>query len=141
MLVALVQVAARRVGLPDLNEGISQWPSIFVQHLTADDDAFAERVAGMLVREVAGLHINRGCCEGRPGDFRKCLRQINERFRGGALDGGSICRMEISGLRLRIRPAVCSNLGHATTLLAANEAPIRASFRNDTKAEKPPHRL
>src|SRR5580704_11985496 len=93
----------------------------------------------MLAREVAGFHINRFIREGRPRDLRKRLRQINQRFCGCALDGGSISRMQISGLRLRIWPSVRGNFGHATSSLQLMRHGVRASSSIIQKAEKSAH--
>ena len=52
MLVDPVHVAPGRVGLPDLDQRLGHRPAVLVQHPACDDDALAERLAGMLAREV-----------------------------------------------------------------------------------------
>ncbi len=53
MLVDPVRVAPGRIGLPDLDQRLRHRPSILVEHAPFDDDALAERLAGVLPRQVA----------------------------------------------------------------------------------------
>ena len=59
MLVALVQVPAAGVGLPDLHQLAADRPTIAVQHPAGDDDPLPNRLAAVLDRQVGldGVHI------------------------------------------------------------------------------------
>src|SRR5579883_1565567 len=48
MLIVDVSVATRRVGLPDLDEGVGNRASVAVEDAPTDDDALAERFSGVL---------------------------------------------------------------------------------------------
>ena len=52
MLVALVDVAAGGVGLPDLDQRVRHRPAVAVEHAAGDDDALAQRLAVVLAGEV-----------------------------------------------------------------------------------------
>lgn len=52
MLLALVGVAARRVGLPDLHELAAHRPSVAVEQPSGDGDALTDRLAVVLPGEV-----------------------------------------------------------------------------------------
>ena len=47
MLVDVVDVAAGRVGLPDLDQRVRHRPAVLVEHAAGDDDPLAERLAGV----------------------------------------------------------------------------------------------
>lgn len=48
-LIESVEISAGGVGLPDFDEGVWNWASIFVQDLSANDDAWADGSAAMLL--------------------------------------------------------------------------------------------
>src|SRR6267154_6726464 len=73
--------------------------AVSVEHSTADDDALAERIAGVLTGEVVIGLRNLFVAEDGAGHFRKSMRQVDERLRGGAARGGTVAC--IIGLRLR----------------------------------------
>src|SRR4030095_8595037 len=52
MLVALVQVPAAGVGLPDLYQLTADRPTISVQHPAGDDDPLSNRLTAVLDRQV-----------------------------------------------------------------------------------------
>ena len=52
VLIDRVRVAAGRVRLPDLDERLRHGPAVLVEHAPFDDDPLAQRLAGMLAREV-----------------------------------------------------------------------------------------
>src|SRR5215207_617139 len=52
MLVDDMDVAARGVRLPDFEERVRNRPAVLVEHASGHDDALAERLAGVLAREV-----------------------------------------------------------------------------------------
>ena len=52
MLVALVDVAAAGVGLPDLDQLAGDRPAVAVEHPAGHDDALADRLAAVLDGQV-----------------------------------------------------------------------------------------
>ena len=52
MLVALVDVAAGRVGLPDLDQLAAHRAAVAVEHAAGDHDALADRLAAVLDRQI-----------------------------------------------------------------------------------------
>ena len=54
VLVARVEIAAGRVGLPDLHERPASRTAVLVQHAAAHDDPLAQRLPRRAAREVAG---------------------------------------------------------------------------------------
>jgi hypothetical protein len=60
MLVDDVDVAARRIALPDLDEGMRYGTAGLVEQAALDDDALAERLAGVLGGEVGLLRLDVG---------------------------------------------------------------------------------
>src|SRR5579862_7550777 len=58
MIVSLMEVAAPRVCLPDLDQHIPQWPAVVANHPPRDDDSLPKRLARMLLREVAITLLN-----------------------------------------------------------------------------------
>src|ERR1022692_1863170 len=67
VIVAVVKVASRRVGLPDLDQSMWHWTSIFIEHAPGYDDAFAKRLPRVLTRQVVVsftdvvMPVNRPC--------------------------------------------------------------------------------
>ena len=53
MLIDCVAVAAPGVGLPDLDEGSANGPTVLVEHPAAHDDPLSQRLPRMLTRQVA----------------------------------------------------------------------------------------
>ena len=65
MLVDLVEIAAGRVGLPDLEQRVPYRPAVVVEDATGDDDPLAERFAGVPGREIR-VARRRPCPRRRP---------------------------------------------------------------------------
>ena len=65
VLVALVDVAAGGVGLPDLHELAAHRAAVAVEHPPGDDDALAERLAVVLDGEVRFQRVDVQVPEGR----------------------------------------------------------------------------
>ena len=65
MLVDLVQVAAGGVGLPDLDQRVADRPAVARRARGRDDDALAERLAGVLAREIVVAAAERSLAEDR----------------------------------------------------------------------------
>ncbi len=57
MSIDRIDVPARGVGLPDLDQRVAHGASVAVQHTTGQDDALAERLASMLPRQVRVLRL------------------------------------------------------------------------------------
>src|SRR5271165_2101911 len=81
VLISFVAITAGGVGLPDFDQSMRHGPAIFVQHAAAHDDAFAQRLAGMLAGKVASLHIRNGRVEHRASYLGEGMRQMNQRLR------------------------------------------------------------
>ena len=52
MVVTRVPVSAGRIALPQLDQRVRHGPAVLVEHAARDDDALAQRLAGVLPREV-----------------------------------------------------------------------------------------
>ena len=66
MLVDVVEVAPRRVRLPDLDELSAQRLAVGAEDSPLDDDPLTERLAGVLAREV-GVERRRRQTRRTPG--------------------------------------------------------------------------
>jgi hypothetical protein len=128
VLISLVEIPARGVGLPNLNEGVGERAMIFIENAAADDDALALGRAAVLRSEVAGFWLHNFWTKDRPRDLGECLRDGHERLHRGALDGGNVWWMEMKRLRTRLGPAITSNLGHATSSLSRGSNFARRSL-------------
>src|SRR5260370_25055057 len=117
VLVSLVQITSCGIRLPHFDERMRNWPRVLIHHSAAHNDPFAERLAAVLSRQIASLHIGRFFSEQRPRYFRKRVRQINQRFRWSTFDGGHVQRMQMLRLRYRSWPTISCDGGTALTLL------------------------
>src|SRR5580704_4470020 len=104
-----MRVAACGVRLPDFDERMRKRAAVFVDDAAGDDDAFAERLAGVLLREVECLYVHEFVAENWAGDFGERVRQMHERLRWGALLGRDVRQVEIVGLRAGMIAAVGAN--------------------------------
>src|SRR6266516_2210171 len=86
MLVALMDIAAAAVGLPDFDQRVGHAPAVFVEHAAVHDDALAERLAGMLLRQVLIARPDAVMAVDRAGKLGKRVRRHNERPLGRARD-------------------------------------------------------
>ena len=99
--VPLVRVTARRVGLPDLHQGVAQGFALGVIDVAGDDDALPDRLALGLDREVVVRRFQiDGSGELRAGDLGHRVRQIDQRLLGVAQLRGLIRRV----IEWRMRP-------------------------------------
>ena len=80
VLVDGVDVAAGGVALPDLDQRVGHGPSVLVEHAALDDDALAQRLAGVLRGEVGLLRLDVGVAVDRAGDLRQRLRDDDQRL-------------------------------------------------------------
>lgn len=81
VLIVLVQIAARGVGLPDFDERVAHRAAVFVDDAAADDDAFSERMTGVLAGQIVVGVLDDRMAENRAGDFGKRTRHKNWRMR------------------------------------------------------------
>src|ERR1700733_4915233 len=88
--VDLVQVSPGSIALPDFDERMAHRLSIFIDDSAAYDDALSQWLPGVLLRQIERFHIDALASEHRPGDFRKRLRDCDQRFRGRPLDRRNI---------------------------------------------------
>ncbi len=79
MLVDLVPVATRGVRLPDLDQRARHRPPVVVEHAAADDDALAERLALVLLRQVVVELAERVFAEDGAVERVELLGQRDER--------------------------------------------------------------
>ena len=66
-----MDVAAGGVRLPDLDQRVRDRPAVLVDDAADDDDALAERLAGMLAREVAVVLAHALMAVDRAGELRQ----------------------------------------------------------------------
>src|SRR5690349_18544483 len=71
MLVLGMSVAAGRVGLPNLDEGARDGPSITVKNASAHDDALAEGFTRMLCSQIVVFFSYSFMPEDRSGNLRQ----------------------------------------------------------------------
>src|SRR5260370_7989728 len=95
VLVSLVQITSCGIRLPDFDERMRNWPRVLIQHSAAHNDPFAERLAAVLSRQIASLHLGRFFSEQRPLYFRNVVRPINPRFASSPLVAGHVCSLTI----------------------------------------------
>jgi hypothetical protein len=78
-------VAARGVGLPDLDERVAQRLAGAVEDAPGDDQPFADRLIVVLACQVVVENAeDRRCTERRAGYFGEALGQVDERLLGVA---------------------------------------------------------
>ena len=120
VLIALVRVAARRVGLPDFDERVRNRAAILVDHASLDDDPLAERLAGVLPGEIVIGGTDRVPSVHRTAQLGERLRNDDQGFlrmpeRGGAILG-SVQRWVNSRRRPAESGSHASNLGEGHAL-------------------------
>src|SRR6266481_4420291 len=108
MLIAGVKVTTGGIGLPDLHKGPSNGPTILVQNLSADQDAFPEGFPVRAFGQINRLDLfRRGELE--TGEFGNGLRQVDRQlawrsFNGGDVGGAKI-RWQNTVLKISIKQA------------------------------------
>src|SRR5450759_928068 len=99
MVVDRIQIAPRRVGLPDLDESVADGLPIAVKDAPSDDDPFAKRVAPMLAREVCILRPYRNAPKHRSGcPVKPLVRQSHRLAPRSAQLGGAIRGIKVGRL-------------------------------------------
>src|SRR4030081_2044364 len=79
VVIVLVRITPGRIGLPDFDQRIGHGLAVFIEHASCDDYALAERLAGMLMRQVVVSCLDVFMAEYRTGYFRQGLRQQDQR--------------------------------------------------------------
>ena len=105
MVIGDVDVAARRIALPNLDERAGHWFASFVHDSARHDDPLADRLACMLPREIVVRLANRQIAiDGRPEILevsREPQRWLRRRAPHRRLIGGmqepGLRRVEIAG--------------------------------------------
>jgi hypothetical protein len=69
MIVVDVSVAARRVGLPDLDQSVGHGATVAIEDAAADKDALADGLAGVLAREIVIVLADRFVTKNRSGNL------------------------------------------------------------------------
>src|SRR4051795_4682062 len=86
MLVADVNVTAAGIGLPDLDQRVRHAATILVAHMAVHDDAFAERLAGVLGGEVTVALAHGLVAVDRAGQLRQGMAHRDQGLVRRALD-------------------------------------------------------
>src|SRR5262249_51637330 len=90
VVVVVVAIAPGSVALPELNQGARDRAAVLVQDPPGDDDPLAERLAGVLTRQVVVGFADRAVAEQRAGELGDGVRQLDERQRRGAAHRGFV---------------------------------------------------
>ena len=71
-LIALVEISARGIGLPELDESPGIWPAFFLEQPAGDDNALSERLAAGtgVSRQIRVAGTNGIRAKRRPGQLR-----------------------------------------------------------------------
>ena len=80
MLILRMRIAASRIGLPYLDEGVGNRTAIFIEDASADDDPLADSLAAIEMREVDIAGADELAFEARSGDFGQRMLDPNERL-------------------------------------------------------------
>ena len=81
-VAAGVPVAAGRVGLPDLDQGVGDGATVAVQDPALDDDPLPQRLPAVLDGQVVIALGHPALAEQRPRDLGQPVRQRHQRRRG-----------------------------------------------------------
>ena len=86
VLVADVNVAPAGIGLPYLDQRVRHAAAVLVKHMAVHDDALAERLAGVLARQVIVALAHGLVAIDRAGQFRQRVAHRDQGLERGALD-------------------------------------------------------
>ena len=106
VLIVGMRIAASRVGLPDLDEGIGNRAAIFIEDAPAHDDALANRLATGEVGQVDIRWTNQVPPETRAGNFRERMLDANKRLARRALDGTPVSVVRVWRMRAFLLAAI-----------------------------------
>ena len=95
VLVAVVEVAAGGVRLPDLDQRRADRPAVAVGDPAGDDDPLAERLALVLAGEVVVELADGVVAVDRPGQLRQRPREQQQRLPRRARDGRAVVGIEV----------------------------------------------
>jgi hypothetical protein len=112
VLINAVTVAAGSVSLPDFNERVRNWATVFVEDASTYDNAFTERLTLILLGEIAGFDVDHGGIEERARDFRESVRDVHQWSGGRALYGRQVRAMQVFGLRAGIGAPIAAKIRH-----------------------------
>ena len=71
MIIHLVQITARRIGLPHFDQCAAHRPPVFVKHTPMHEDAFSDRLALVLRGQIIIVLANQAVPEDRSRSFRQ----------------------------------------------------------------------
>src|SRR5215469_6733419 len=94
VLLALVAIAAARVGLPDFYQCVGDRPPILVEHPSVHDDALADRLARMLAGEIVIAGTNALASVERTGELGEGMRYEDQLLPRRALHSALVVRIE-----------------------------------------------
>ena len=105
-----VQVAPRRVGLPDLHERVAHRPPVAVEHAAVHDDPLAERLAVVLAGEVVVELADALVPVDRAGDLGQRVREQQQRALRRPRAGGHVVGIQVGRVHLDVVAAVPGQL-------------------------------
>src|ERR1700682_4022843 len=114
MLVAMMDITAGGVRLPDFHEGARYRTAVFVEHASRDDNPLALRLALVLAGKVGIVGHDFIVPIDRSRHFRKRLRHENERLPRRALYRRYIRRVEARWLVALFLAAVGNRIGQSS---------------------------
>src|ERR1700722_17832583 len=110
VVIHFMQITSGCVGLPDLHQRLRHAPSILIQHSSANDDSFSQRLARTLCRQIAVRGRHQRMAKNRPASFSFGMRKQNQWFSRGPLDRRNVSGMEVfrlgAGCKFSITPWV-----------------------------------
>ena len=80
MIVARVAIASRRIGLPDLHQGMRHAAAVFIHHPAGHDDALALWRLGEMQRQVVIGLADRVVSVDGPGEFADGVGNADQRL-------------------------------------------------------------
>src|ERR1700733_1801047 len=95
VLVDAVAVAPGGVALPELDQRVGDGVPVVIEHAATDGDARAERLARVLARKIVVRFADVVMAENRPSDFRKRMREDDQRLPWRSRKRETIWRIQI----------------------------------------------
>ena len=114
--VLRVRVPAGGIGLPDLDQRLGDRPAVLVENPAGDDDAFAERLAGVLPGQVVIRRPGIAVAVHRTGDLRERLRDDHQRAGRMPGGGGPVAGRVVRRVAARRRTSIPVNPGAGPAL-------------------------
>ena len=113
MIVHLVQITARRICLPHLDQRTAHRPPVFIKHTPMHKDAFSERLAFMLRGQIMIVLANQSMPENWPRLFCQGLGKQDQRHAWRTRNGRQIRREVIVRLCAGYRGCNCAQLNQS----------------------------